>query len=82
MRASVSAASSGNQHSERLNGRHESVPLVDRIDTPTEASYYRVGGIVLYVLGQFIAQSRQTVAVEEMRTPGQPLLKGLICRHA
>jgi aconitate hydratase len=43
---------------ERRHGRHESIPLVVRIDTPIEAAYFRAGGIMPYVLEQLLAQER------------------------
>ena len=42
-------------HVERGDGRRESVPLVLRIDTPTEAAYFAAGGILPYVLDQLVA---------------------------
>ena len=41
---------------ERRDGRHESIPLVVRIDTPIEAAYFRAGGIMPFVLEQLLAQ--------------------------
>lgn len=41
---------------ERGDGRCDSVPLVLRIDTPIEASYFAAGGILPYVLEQLLAQ--------------------------
>jgi aconitate hydratase len=43
-------------HIERLDGRHESVPLVLRIDTPIEAAYFSAGGILPYMLDQLLAE--------------------------
>ena len=42
---------------ERQDGRHESVPLLLRIDTPIEAAYFSAGGIMPYVLEQLLAQA-------------------------
>jgi aconitate hydratase len=42
---------------ERQDGRHESVPLQLRIDTPIEAAYFSAGGILPYVLEQLLAQA-------------------------
>ena len=41
---------------ERADGRRESVPLVVRIDTPIEATYFAAGGILPYVLELLLAQ--------------------------
>ncbi|MDW8344656.1 MAG: aconitate hydratase AcnA [Verrucomicrobiae bacterium] len=38
----------------RADGRSESVPVVARIDTPIEVEYYRHGGILPYVLRQWL----------------------------
>jgi aconitate hydratase len=46
-----------NLHIERQDGRHESVPLLLRIDTPIEAAYFSAGGIMPYVLEQLLAQA-------------------------
>jgi aconitate hydratase len=43
---------------ERRDGRRESVPLVVRIDTPIEATYFEAGGILPYVLEQLLGESR------------------------
>lgn len=43
-------------HIERRDGRHESVPLVLRIDTPIEAAYFSAGGILPYMLDQLQAE--------------------------
>ena len=40
---------------ERRDGRHDSIPLLVRIDTPIEAAYFRAGGIMPYVLEQLLA---------------------------
>jgi aconitate hydratase len=42
---------------ERRDGRRESVPLVVRIDTPIEATYFEAGGILPYVLEQLLGES-------------------------
>jgi aconitate hydratase len=41
---------------ERRDGRHESVPLLVRIDTPIEVAYFLAGGIMSYVLEQLLTQ--------------------------
>jgi len=43
-------------HVERRDGRRESVPLVLRIDTPTEAAYFTAGGVLPYVFEQILAE--------------------------
>ena len=40
------------------DGRTIAVPVVARIDTPTEAAYYQHGGILHYVLRQHLAGAR------------------------
>jgi aconitate hydratase len=42
---------------ERQDGRHDSVPLMVRIDTPIEAAYFSAGGILPYVLDQLFADT-------------------------
>jgi aconitate hydratase len=49
---------SANLHFERRDGRHESVDVVLRIDTPIEAAYFLAGGIMPYVLEQLLAQAQ------------------------
>jgi aconitate hydratase len=41
-------------HIQRRDGRHESVPLLLRIDTPIEAAYFSAGGILPYVLDRLL----------------------------
>lgn len=53
-------------HVERRNGQREAVPLLVRIDTPIEAAYYAVGGIMPYVLEQVAAPTPGREA-EEVR---------------
>ena len=43
-------------HVERSDGRHASIPLLVRIDTPIEAAYFSAGGILPYVADQLLAQ--------------------------
>jgi aconitate hydratase len=43
-------------HIERRNGRRDSTPLVVRIDTPIEAEYFAVRGILPHVLEQLLAR--------------------------
>ena len=43
-------------HIERRGGQRESVPLVLRIDTPIEATYFSAGGILPHVLEELLAQ--------------------------
>jgi aconitate hydratase len=45
---------------ERRDGRRESVPLLLRIDTPIEATYFLAGGIMPYMLEQLLAQPQHT----------------------
>jgi aconitate hydratase len=45
---------------ERRDGRHDSIPLLVRIDTPIEAAYFRAGGIMSYVLEQLLANQSET----------------------
>jgi aconitate hydratase len=40
---------------ERSDGRHDSIPLLVRIDTPIEAAYFSAGGILPYVVDQLFA---------------------------
>jgi aconitate hydratase len=40
----------------RANGKVDEVPVLLRIDTPTEVDYYRHGGILPYVLRQLLAK--------------------------
>ena len=53
-------------HVERRNGQREAIPLLVRIDTPIEAAYYAVGGIMPYVLEQVAAPTPGREA-EEVR---------------
>ncbi len=46
-------------HIEREDGRRDSVPLVLRIDTPTEVAYFSAGGILPYVLDQLLESEKQ-----------------------
>jgi aconitate hydratase len=41
----------------RANGETEQVPVILRIDTPTEVDYYQHGGILQFVLRQLISVS-------------------------
>ncbi len=41
----------------RADGRSETLDLINRIDTPIEADYYRHGGILPYVLRQLMARA-------------------------
>ena len=43
-------------HVERSDGRHASIPLLVRIDTPIEAAYFSAGGILPYVVDELLAQ--------------------------
>jgi aconitate hydratase len=45
---------------ERVDGRHESIPLLLRIDTPIEAAYFLAGGIMPYVLEQLLGSSKRS----------------------
>ncbi len=47
-------------HIDRRDGRHESVPLLLRIDTPIEAAYFLAGGIMPYVLEHLLARAQDT----------------------
>ena len=51
---SVSPGQSAALFIEHRDGRHDSVPLVVRIDTPVEAAYFSAGGILPYVLTQLL----------------------------
>ena len=51
---------SANLHIERRDGRHDSVPILLRIDTPIEAAYFLAGGIMPYVLEQLLALPQGT----------------------
>jgi aconitate hydratase len=44
-------------HIVRRDGRSETVPLLLRIDTPIEATYFSAGGIMPYVLEQLIGRT-------------------------
>jgi aconitate hydratase len=44
----------------RASGAIEKVPVTLRIDTPIEIEYFRHGGILPYVLGQLMADSRSS----------------------
>jgi aconitate hydratase len=44
-------------HIARRDGRSETVPLLLRIDTPIEATYFSAGGIMPYVLEQLIGRT-------------------------
>jgi aconitate hydratase len=46
-----------------LDGRHESVALVLRVDTPIEAEYLAAGGILPYVLEELLANSARAGAL-------------------
>src|SRR5438477_11145811 len=41
-------------HIQRRDGKRDSVPLVLRIDTPIEETYFSAGGILQYVLEQLV----------------------------
>jgi aconitate hydratase len=43
-------------HVERLGGRRDSISLMVRIDTPIEAEYFAVRGILPYVLEQLLVR--------------------------
>jgi aconitate hydratase len=43
-------------HIDRRSGRRDSISLVVRIDTPIEAAYFSVRGILPHVIEQLLAQ--------------------------
>jgi len=45
---------------DRRDGRRDLVPILRRIDTPSEAAYFLAGGIMPYVLEQLLAQAQET----------------------
>jgi aconitate hydratase len=53
---------------ERQDGRRESLPLLVRIDTPSEVAYFSAGGILPYVLEQLIGAGHDVI--REDQAPG------------